>query len=43
MAGLATFITIPAPPENGYVSTMFPVDAEALEEMLRRDGMREGR
>ena len=40
---VATFITIPATPENGQVSCMFPVDAEALEEMLRRDGTGEGR
>ena len=40
---VATFITIPAAPENGQVSSMFPVDAEALEELLRRGGMCEGR
>jgi hypothetical protein len=40
---VATFITVPATPENGHVSRMLPIDAEALEEMLRRDGIGDGR
>jgi hypothetical protein len=34
---VATFITIPPASANGNVSRMLPVDAQALEELLRND------
>ncbi len=38
---VATFITIPPTSANGNVRRMLPVDAEAIEELLRRDGLGE--
>ena len=38
---VATFITIPPTSANGNVSRMLPVDADAIEELLRRDGLGE--
>lgn len=40
---VATFITIPPTLANGNVARMLPVDAEAIEELLRRDGIGEAR
>lgn len=34
---IATFITLPPTVANGNVSRMMPVDADAIEELLRRD------